>query len=107
MPSIVESGRRERRLTWVMAGMHAHSYGAAVPHYYFDVYNDDITLDDEGAELADEAAARAHAVKAVRSLAADTVAHGHLTRSHRLEVADEERNVIAVVRFDEAVDIRD
>ena len=78
-----------------------------MPLYYFNVYNDDITLDDEGVELADQEAAHARAIKEVRALAAETVLHGHLTRSHRLEVTDPQRTVLAVLRFDEAVDIRD
>ena len=38
-------------------------------------------------------------------MAADTVLHGHLTRSHRIEFVDEAREP-GVVRFDEAVDVR-
>ncbi len=77
-----------------------------MPQYYFDIYNDAVTLDDEGAILADPQAAYAHAVKAARSLIAETVTHGHLTRNHRIEVVDQDRNPVATVRFEEAVDIR-
>lgn len=77
-----------------------------MPLYYFNIYNDDTTLDEEGAELADEHAARAYAVKAARSLAADTVQHGHLVGHHRVEFVDKGQNPIGEVRFDEAVDIR-
>ena len=77
-----------------------------MPLYYFNIYNDDTTLDEEGLELADEHAARAHAVKAVRSLAADTVLRGHLVGHHRVEFVDEDQNPLGEVRFDEAVDIR-
>jgi hypothetical protein len=77
-----------------------------MPLYFFNVYNDAITLDDEGAELADGQAARAHAVKSARHLAAECVTHGYLTASHRIEVEDEHRTVIDTVRFDEAVDLR-
>lgn len=71
--------------------------------YYFNVYNDDITLDDEGALLADDHAARAHAVKAVRSLASETVLLGHFTGSDRVEFVDADQNIIGQVRFDEAI----
>ena len=74
--------------------------------FYFDVYNDDVTLDDEGAEFADEQAARAHAVKEARVLAADTVLHGHLVRHHRVDIRDENRRTIDSVSFEEAVQIR-
>lgn len=76
-----------------------------MPMYYFNVYNDDTTLDEEGAELADEHAARAYAVKAVRSLAADTVRQGHLVGHHRVEFVDKDQNPVGEVRFDEAVEI--
>ena len=77
-----------------------------MPLYFFNVHNDAVTMDDEGAVLADAQAARAHAVKNARSLAADCVLHGYLAASHRIEVQDEKRKVIDTVRFDEAVDLR-
>ena len=78
---------------------------ASMPTYYFNVYNDDVTLDDEGSELADDHAARARAVKEARALAADTVRRGHFVGHHRIEVTDEHQNVIGTVRFDEAVHV--
>jgi len=39
-------------------------------------------------------------------MAADTVLHGHLTCSLRIELVDEARKPVGAVRFDEAVDIR-
>lgn len=76
-----------------------------MPLYYFNIYNDDVTLDEEGADLADEHAARAYAVKAVRELAAETALHGHLVGHHRVEYVDAGQNVLGEVRFDEAVKI--
>ena len=78
-----------------------------MPRYYFNIYNDDVTLDDEGAELADDHAAMARGVKEARILAADTVVHGHLTKHHRIEVVDEHQNPVGIVRFDEAVTVRE
>lgn len=77
-----------------------------MPLYYFNIYNDDVTLDDEGAELADPHAAQAYAVKAVRSLASETVRHGHLIGWHRVEYVDADQKPVGSVRFDEAVDIQ-
>lgn len=71
--------------------------------YYFNIYNDDITLDDEGALLADDHAARAHAVKAVRGLASETVLLGHFVGCHRVEYVDAGQNVVGIVRFDDGV----
>lgn len=76
-----------------------------MPLYYFNIYNDDITLDEEGVELADEHAARAFAVKAVRELAAETTLHGHLIGHHRVEYVDAKQSRLGEVRFDEAVEI--
>ena len=76
-----------------------------MPLYYFNIYNDDMTLDDEGVVLADEHAARAYAVKAVRELAAETALHGHLIGHHRVEYVDNGQNPLGEVRFDEAVEI--
>jgi hypothetical protein len=81
-------------------------YRAVVPLYFFNIYNDDITLDDEGAEQVDDHAARAYAVKAARALAAQTVLLGHLVAHHYIEIVDRDRNPVGTVRFDEAVDIR-
>jgi hypothetical protein len=77
-----------------------------MPRYYFNIYNDDVTMDPEGTELADDEAARAFAVLQIRSLAADTVLHGHITGSHWLEIVDEDRKPVAKVRFDEAVTMK-
>jgi hypothetical protein len=77
-----------------------------VPLYYFNLYNDDITLDDEGAELADAQAARAHAIKAARSVAAETVSKGHFDGRHRIDIEDADHAAVGSVRFDEAVEIR-
>ena len=77
----------------------------AMPRYYFNIYNDDITLDEEGVVLADEHAARAYTVKAVRELAAETALHGHLVGHHRVEYVDASQNPLGEVRFDEAVEI--
>ena len=77
-----------------------------MPLYYFNIYNDDITLDDEGVELADDHAAQARGIKEARVLAADTVRQGHFTAHHRLEVVDEHQKLVAAIRFDEAVELR-
>ena len=77
-----------------------------MPLYYFDIYNDDVTLDDEGAELADMAAARAHAVKEARVLASETVKAGHLDCRHRIDVRDHSHTTIDSVAFGDAVEVR-
>ena len=76
-----------------------------MPLYYFNIDNDDDTLDDDGAELADEHAARAYAVKATRELAGETARHGHLVGHHRVEYVDADQKLLGTVRFDEAKQI--
>lgn len=77
-----------------------------MPLYLFNIRNDDDTDDYEGKELADDAAAHAYAVAAARSLAAETVGLGHLTLSHRIEIVNAARELVDVVTFAEAVEIR-
>ena len=77
-----------------------------MPVYFFNLFNDAVLMDDEGVELANNDAARAHAMKEARSMAADSVRQGHLTASHRIEYLDENRTCVGTVRFDEAVDFR-
>ena len=78
-----------------------------MPRYYFNLYNGDATIDDEGSELSDDQAALARAVKEARALAADNVSNGHFTGRDRIEVTNEARDVVGSVRFDEAVEIRE
>lgn len=76
-----------------------------MPIYFFNIYNDDVTEDYEGRDLADAQAARAYAVQAARALAAETVVQGHLIGSHRIEIVDSDRKPIGTVRFKDAVRI--
>ncbi len=71
--------------------------------YFFNLYNDDITEDFEGVELADDDAACERAMKEARNLAAESVRCGHLVGNHYIEIVDADRKVVGSVRFDEAV----
>ena len=73
-----------------------------MPHYFFHVFNDDITIDEEGVELPDLAAARAQAVHAARGLICESVQKGHLNLDHRIEIADETDARRMTVTFREA-----
>jgi hypothetical protein len=75
---------------------------AAMPHYYFHVFNDDITVDEEGQDLADLDAARAIAIESARDLACASIRHGHLKLDHRIEIADEDNARLMTVTFREA-----
>lgn len=40
-----------------------------LPRYYFNIYGDDVCIDDDGIELADEGVVREEAMKGARSFA--------------------------------------
>lgn len=73
-----------------------------MPHYYFHVFDDEICIDEEGAELTDLSAARQRAVTSARSLICDSVHKGHLNLDHRIEIADEKDSRVMTVTFREA-----
>ncbi|RYE04445.1 MAG: hypothetical protein EOP61_00545 [Sphingomonadales bacterium] len=71
--------------------------------YYFHLYNDEITHDEEGMELADLDAAREWGRREVQYQAAESVkAHGHLILSHRLVICDAGGEV-ATITFGDVV----
>jgi hypothetical protein len=73
-----------------------------MPRFFFHVFNDEITIDEEGRELPDLAAARAWAVEDARSLVCESVRNGHLNLEHRIEIADETGAPRMTVTFREA-----
>ena len=62
--------------------------------------------DTEGQELDDLDAARAAAIEGVRSLLSEEARHGQLDLSGRIEIADQDGNILLVVPFTEAVELR-
>lgn len=75
--------------------------------YYFDVFNDDVTIDEEGIDLPGPGAAVARAKSEVLALAADSVlTHGHLILDHRVQIRDMAGVVVANVRFGDVVEVR-
>ena len=55
---------------------------------------------------SDLEAANRLATESARDLAAESVREGHVVLSHRIEIADDSGSVLRVVRFGEAVEIR-
>jgi len=78
-----------------------------MPRYYFDLHNDVDSLDDQGCVFPDDAAAIEHGIMEARHMAAHSVDQGHLIKHDRIEVRDEDRQLVRVVRFGEAVLIAD
>ena len=74
-----------------------------MPTFFFDVYDDDVALDEEGLELADLEAAKRAALQGARGLASEQVLNGYLDLRHRVEVRDETGASLATVSFRDAV----
>jgi hypothetical protein len=77
-----------------------------MPRYFFNLYNDVTTLDEEGRELPGLASAEAHGLTEARTMAADSVTMGHINLHHRIEIADERGEVLKTIHFGDAVKIK-
>ena len=78
-----------------------------MPHFYFHLYNDRTSRDEEGKELPDQGAAHRQALDYARDMAAVTVREGHLNLSHRIEVTDGDGAIVFQMPFRNAVRIHD
>ncbi|MDP8912544.1 MAG: hypothetical protein M3N39_03075 [Pseudomonadota bacterium] len=76
-----------------------------MPRYYFNVYDDAVTEDEEGRELPDLAAVRRAAIEGARSLIADQVLKGRLCLRCRIEVEDENRCPVLTLPFTAALEV--
>ena len=75
-----------------------------MPHYRFNLCNGNgLTVDEEGRELADEAAVREEAVKGIRSILCEDLLAGTLDLRGRIEVLDEAGKLYLTVPFADAV----
>jgi len=77
-----------------------------MPRYYFDLYNDRNTVDQEGEVFPDLATALDHARTAVRKLGAEAVStRGQLVLDHRLVVRSEETDEQHIIHFGDVIRI--
>jgi hypothetical protein len=77
-----------------------------MPLYRFNIHNGNgMTEDEEGRELPGPEAARAEALKGIRSLLADDVLQGHLDLRGRIEVRDEQGGFLFAIGFADALRI--
>ena len=73
-------------------------------HFYFHVREgQNLSLDPEGIELADETQAREEAVKGARSLLSAAVCEGRLPLADAIVITDETGHRVAEVRYGDAV----
>lgn len=75
--------------------------------FYFHLFNDVTSVDEEGADLPSESAAMQRAKANAREMAAESVRDGHLVLSHRIDVGNELGDTIATIRFGDVVQVRE
>lgn len=74
--------------------------------YFFKVCDvDGVACDEEGFDLTDAKAARAHAIAGARSLLAEDIKSGSANLNDFVEVSDEAGGTLFRVRYGEAVEI--
>lgn len=75
--------------------------------YYLHINNGGGYVEDtEGQELDDLDAARAAAIEGVRSLLSEEAIQGQLDLSGRIEIADGDGNILLILPFSDAVQLR-
>jgi hypothetical protein len=78
-----------------------------MPLYFLDVRNTDIRAKDmEGHELPDLEAARREAIAGIRSILAHEVAEGRLDLRGEIRIEDEQGNVVLVVPYADALEVK-
>jgi uncharacterized protein DUF6894 len=77
-----------------------------VPRFYFHLHNDVDAPDDEGVDLPDLDAARAHATWQARVTFAETAKdERRVVLHHRIDIEDSEGTVLDTVHFRDAVKV--
>ena len=76
-----------------------------MPRFFFKLFDDVDTPDEEGIQLRDRRTAEAFGLTNARAIAADQVRQGKLALWHRIEVADESGAVLKTIRFVDAVKV--
>lgn len=76
-----------------------------MPVFFFHIHDDLDFIDEEGIDMADEAAACAAALAGARGMMSEEVKKGHLDLRHSIEVEDEEGGAVFSLPFSDAVEI--
>lgn len=75
-----------------------------MPRYYFHVFNEMETRDDDGQEFSGPDAARKEARDAAADLIREEIRAGRpICPDHRIEIEDEQRQLIDVLRFGDLI----
>jgi hypothetical protein len=75
--------------------------------YFFNLYNDVVTLDEEGQDLASADVAHDLAIGKIRDIVKEGPASGPIALAHRIEIVDEFGRILRTVSFAEAVKAED
>lgn len=76
-----------------------------MPRFYFHLYDDFVSIDEEGRDLPSRQAAHAEAVASAREMACAEVLEGQLQLDHRIEVAEATGNVIDTIWFRDVIQV--
>lgn len=78
-----------------------------MPRFFFNVYNGHgDTLDEAGTDMANQTAAHGLAVDSIRSMIAEDARRGVLDLLGRIEVVDDQDNLLVTITFPEAFELR-
>ncbi|MDB5723411.1 MAG: hypothetical protein JWQ16_165 [Novosphingobium sp.] len=78
-----------------------------MPHYFFQVRNGHgMTLDDEGIDLQDEAAAQAMAMDSIRSMVSEEARKGVIDLDGYIDVKNDDAETLTRITFPEAFTLR-
>jgi hypothetical protein len=78
-----------------------------MPWFYFNLFDDIASIDEEGRDLSSADEAHSEAVKSAREMACAEVDKGHLHLHHRIDVVDSTGELIERVWFRDVVRVED
>ena len=78
-----------------------------MPQFYFHLHDNMDVTDEEGKELPDLEAAHAYATNLARfEIGQAVIARGKVLLSHRIDIENEQGDVVGSLRFGDVVQIR-
>jgi hypothetical protein len=78
---------------------------ASLPLFYFHLYNDEVLRDETGENFVDAATARIAAMRGISELIAEKIAAGErVDLRHRIEIEDDQAEIVCVLTFGEFFD---
>jgi hypothetical protein len=78
-----------------------------MPRFHLNLHNGlGLTPDEEGLDLPDEEAARAEAIRSIRSLVSEEVKEGCIDLNGRIEIIGEDGQCVDTIRFVDAVELQ-